>query len=63
MCKKKAVLCTVLFIVAIIVILVLSSFCKNEEIGVDLFHIIIYITSTWWFLGLVEKFYKWLCKT
>lgn len=60
MSKRKALLCTGLFVIAIVVILVLSSFLRNEKLGVDLFHIIIYSAVMFWFNDLAIKFYKWL---
>lgn len=60
MSKKKALLCTGLFVLAIIVILILSTFLKNEKLGVDLFHIIVYGAAVLWFEEIIGKFYKWL---
>lgn len=60
MSKGKAVFCTILFVIVVALILFLSSFLKNEELGVDLFRTIVYSTSGLWFVNLIDKFYKWL---
>ena len=60
--KKKAVICTILYVVVLVVILTASFFIKNEEHGISLYQIIMYTIANMWIGSSVEKFYKWLTK-
>lgn len=58
--KKKAVICTALYVVVLTVVLTVSSFVKNEEIGIDLYNLIIYAIAYMSIGDSVTRFYNWL---
>ena len=59
--KKKAIICTILFIIVVSSALIGSTFIGNDD-GDTLFNLIISIAAGLWFGELVEKFYKWISK-
>ena len=58
--KKKSIICTALFVFALVVILIGSSFIENKETGLNLYRLIIHISAYSWFADRVGKFYDWL---
>lgn len=62
MSKKKAILCTVLYIIVLVVSLTASFFIKNNEYGISLYQLITGVIANAWLGCSVEKFYKWLLK-
>lgn len=62
MSKKKAIVCTVLYVVMLVGVLTASFFIKNDEYGISLYQIIVGVIANSWLGCSVEKFYKWLTK-
>lgn len=57
--KKKAIICTILYVVVLIGIMAGSLMIKNEY-GISLYNIITGVIANIWIGCSVEKFYKWL---
>ena len=62
MSKKKAIICTILYTIVLVVLLTASFFIKNNEYGISLYQIITGVIANAWLGCSVEKFYKWLLK-
>ena len=58
--KKKAIVCTALLVVVIVVALTASHFVKGEEIGISLYNIVMSAMGYWYIGERIDKFYKWL---
>lgn len=59
--KRKAIMCTTLFVIVLTVVLIGSSFVKTHY-EFSLYDIIIVVSAHLWIAGHIEKFYKWLIK-
>lgn len=62
MSKKKAVVCTILFAIVFIAMLICTFFIKNYDGTVSLFNVIAAFVTGRWTANCIEKFYKWLTK-
>lgn len=62
MSKNKAIVCTVLYAIVLVVSLIASFFIKNNAYGISLYQIITGMIANAWLGCSVEKFYKWLLK-
>ncbi len=60
MSKKKAIVCTVLYVVMLVGVLTASFFIKNDEYGISLYQLIMSVVANICIGSSVEKFYKWL---
>lgn len=60
--KKKAVVCTILYVIVIVAVLTISFFVRNEEYGISLYQLIMCIVANTCIGSSVEKFYNWLTK-
>ena len=60
--KKKALICTFLYVAVVGSILVLSVFVRNDESGISLYQLIMYAVSSLTIGKSVEKFYNWIVK-
>lgn len=60
--KKKAVICTILYVIVISVIMTVSWFVRNEELGISLYQLIVGIIANMYLGNSVVKFYEWLTK-
>lgn len=58
--KKKAIVCTALLVVVIVVALTASHFVRGEETGINLYNIIMSAMGYCYIGERIEKFYKWL---
>lgn len=58
--KKKAIVCTILFAIVIVVIAICSLFIRSADRSVSLFTVLSYIITGGWLSNCVDKFYKWL---
>ena len=59
--KKKAIVCTILFAIVIITIVIGSYFIKKDSGSCLGYHISACISGLW-IADKIEKFYKWLIK-
>ena len=62
MSKKKAVVCTILYVIVITVVLTASFFIKNSATGTSLYQLIVSMIGNMWICNSVAKFYEWLRK-
>lgn len=62
MSKKKAIICTVLYAIVLVVLLTVSFFIKNNEYGISLYQLITGMIANSWLGCSVGKFYEWLLK-
>ena len=60
--KKKAVICTILYVIVISVIMTVSWFVRNEELGISLYQLIVGVIANMCLGNSVAKFYEWLRK-
>lgn len=60
--KKKAILCTVLYAIVLVVVLTFAFFIKSDITGISLYQLIMNIIANAWIGCSVDKFYKWLLK-
>ena len=60
--KKKAVICTILFAIVFITILICTSFIKSYNGSFSLFTLISAFVTGRWTSHCIEKFYKWISK-
>ena len=60
--KKKAVICTILYVIVISVIMTVSWFVRNEELGISLYQLIVGVIANMCLGNSVVKFYEWLRK-
>lgn len=60
MSNKKAVVCTILFIIVLITVTICSALIKTEDGAFSLFTALTYIITGLWMSNCVEKFYKWV---
>ncbi len=58
--KKKAVICTILFAIVIVVIAICSLMIRSEDGSLSLFTLLSYTITGGWLSDCVHKFYKWL---
>lgn len=62
MSKKKAILCTVLYAIVLVVSLTVAFFIKSDITGISLYQLIMNVIANAWIGCSVGKFYKWLLK-
>lgn len=62
MSKKKAILCTVLYVIVLVVVLTVAFFIKSDTTGISLYQLIMNVIANAWIGCSVDKFYKWLLK-
>ena len=62
MSKNKAIVCTILMIIVVFVVLTVSHFISNEELGINLYGIITSCITYLWVYEFLKKFYEWLIK-
>lgn len=62
MSKKKAVVCTILYAIVIIVVSTASLFIKSPVNGISLYQLIVSMIGSMWLGNSVVKFYEWLRK-
>lgn len=62
MSKKKAVVCTILYVIVITVVLTVSWFVKSHVNGISLYQLIMCTIGSMWIGTSVMKFYEWLRK-
>lgn len=62
MSKKKAILCTALYTIVLVVALTAAFFIKSDITGISLYQLIMSMIANAWLGCSVEKFYKWLLK-
>ena len=62
MSKKKAVVCTILYVIVIIVVSTASLFIKSPVNGISLYQLIVSMIGSMWLGNSVVKFYEWLRK-
>lgn len=62
MSKMKAIICTILYVIALTVVLTISFFIKSEVIGISLHQLILCTIGSMWIGNSVMKFYEWLRK-
>lgn len=62
MSKKKAVICTILYVIVITVVLTASFFIKSVVNGISLYQLIVGAIGNMWLGSSVAKFYDWLRK-
>ena len=62
MSKKKAAICTILYVVVLVGILTASFFIKNDEYGISLYQLIMNAVANMWIGSSIWKFYDWLVK-
>lgn len=60
--KKKAIICTLLYVIVITIVLTVSWFVKSEVIGINLHQLILCMIGSMWLGSSVMKFYEWLRK-
>lgn len=60
--KKKAVVCTILYVIVITVILTASFFIKSTIIEISLYQLIVNVIGNMCIANSVPKFYEWLRK-
>lgn len=60
MSKKKAIVCTILYIVVVLLLLTLSNYIRNDNLGISLYQLIMYAIAGVSISISVEKFYNWL---
>ena len=60
--KKKAIVCTILFAIVLIAIMICSFFIKTEDGMFRLCYAFGYTALGWCISDCIEKFYKWLTK-
>ena len=58
--KKKAIVCTVLYVAVIVGLLTCSFFIKNEKLSISLYQLIMYAIANICIGNSVMKFYDWL---
>ena len=58
--KKKAVVCTILFVIIIMGIYIVALSIKPFNNELSLFHIFSPCIFGLWLSGIIKKFYKWL---
>ena len=58
--KNKAIICTILFTIVLITIVICSALIRTEDGAFSLFTALTYIITGLWLANCVEKFYKWL---
>lgn len=62
MSKKKAILCTVLYAIVLVVVLTVAFFVKSDTNGISLYQLMMNVIANAWIGCSVGKFYKWLLK-
>lgn len=62
MSKKKAFVCTILYVIVLVGILTASFFVKKEAYGISLYQLIMTIIANIWLGCSITKFYEWLIK-
>ena len=60
MSKKKAIVCTVLYVFVLVVIFTVAFFIKSEEYGLSLYQLIMYSLAYTYISEHIKKFYIWL---
>ena len=60
--KKKAVICTILYVLILTIILTASFFVKSELNGITLYQLIVSVIGNMWLGNSVVKFYEWLMR-
>jgi zinc transporter ZupT len=62
MSKKKAILCTVLYAIVLVVALTVAFFIKSDVTGISLYQLVMNVIANAWIGCSVDKFYRWLLK-
>lgn len=60
MSKKKAVICTILFAIVFIAVLIGAYFIETYDGSVRLIYLVSAFVTGMWVSDCIEKFYKWL---
>jgi hypothetical protein len=60
--KRKAIVCTSLFVVVLMSAFIGSFFVKNADGTLVLFDLFAWIITARWIADSIAKFYKWLMK-
>lgn len=60
--KKKAIVCTILYVIALTSILTASWFVKSKIAEINLYQLIMCAIGSIWVGNSVVKFYDWLIK-
>ena len=58
--KKKAIVCTVLYVAVIVGLLTCSYFIRNEKFGISLYQIIMYAIANICIGNSISRFYDWM---
>lgn len=60
--KKKAIVCAILYVIALTSILTASWFVKSKIVEINLYQLIMCTIGSIWVGNSVVKFYDWLIK-
>ena len=60
--KRKAIICTILYIIVVTVALTALRFAESPINGINLYQLVMCVIGSIWVCASVIKFYEWLVK-